>query len=105
MPATACRRAVRSFGAALATGARSQDVEAWPERIGAVTAAAGQCRRRHVFDPSARSPAGCAGAAAGRGGLRRAGRRPPAPAIGDREINAGGAGRPMADACATAPDC
>ena len=38
--------AVRSFGAALATGRTVEDVEAWPERIGAVTARAGQCGRR-----------------------------------------------------------
>ena len=76
--------AVRSFGAALATGGTVEDVEAWPERIGAVTADAGQCGRGHVLDARAlghrsAQPAPVATAAlapaAGAGG-----RRPPASA-------------------------
>jgi zinc protease len=43
--------AVRSFGVALATGRTVADVEAWPERIGAVTAAQVNAAAAHVFRP------------------------------------------------------
>ena len=43
--------AVRSFGVALATGRTVEDVEAWPERIGAVTAAEVNAAAAHVFRP------------------------------------------------------
>ncbi|HEX6144346.1 MAG TPA: pitrilysin family protein [Geminicoccaceae bacterium] len=41
--------AVRSFGAALSTGRTVEDVEAWPERIGAVTAADVKAAAAYVF--------------------------------------------------------
>ncbi len=44
-------RAVRSFGVALATGRTVEDVEAWPERIAAVDAAAVNAAAAHVFRP------------------------------------------------------
>jgi zinc protease len=58
--------AVRSFGVALATGRTVDDVEAWPERIGAVTAAAVNAAAGHVFRPETSvtgrlMPAGAAG--------------------------------------------
>jgi zinc protease len=43
--------AVRSFGVALATGRTVEDVEAWPERIGAVTAAQIKAAAAYVFRP------------------------------------------------------
>jgi zinc protease len=43
--------AVRSFGAALATGRTVEDVEAWPERISAVTAEQVKAAAAHVFRP------------------------------------------------------
>jgi zinc protease len=43
--------AVRSFGVALATGRTVADVEAWPERVGAVTAAQVNAAAAHVFRP------------------------------------------------------
>jgi zinc protease len=43
--------AVRSFGVALATGRKVEDVEAWPERIDAVTAAEVNAAAAHVFRP------------------------------------------------------
>jgi zinc protease len=43
--------AVRSFGVALATGRTVADVEAWPERIGAVTAAEVNAAAGYVLRP------------------------------------------------------
>jgi zinc protease len=43
--------AVRSFGVALATGRTVEDVEAWPERVGAVTAAEVNAAAAAVFRP------------------------------------------------------
>ena len=43
--------AVRSFGVSLATGRTVADVEAWPERIGAVTAAQVNAAAALVFLP------------------------------------------------------
>lgn len=42
--------AVRSFGIALATGRTVDDVEAWPERIGAVSAAEVNAAAAYVLD-------------------------------------------------------
>ena len=42
---------MRSFGVALATGRTVEDVEAWPERIGAVTAAQVNAAAADVFRP------------------------------------------------------
>ena len=41
----------RIVGRALATGSTIEDIEAWPERIGAVTAAQVQAAAKAVFDP------------------------------------------------------
>ena len=43
--------AVRSFGAALATGRTVEDVEAWPDRIGAVTPAEVNAAAAYELDP------------------------------------------------------
>jgi zinc protease len=66
--------AVRVFGSALTTGSTIADVEAWPERIAAVTPEDVMAAARNVFDrtqavtgrlvPAGPSAAG-AGAAAG----------------------------------------
>ena len=40
----------RIFGAALAVGRTAEDVEAWPDRIAAVTAEDVLAAARHVFD-------------------------------------------------------
>ena len=79
-------RAVRSFGAALATGGTVEDVEAWPERIAAVTPAQVNAAAAYVFDADRSvtgrlSPAPVATAAIEPSGT------PPAAAVGDREIN------------------
>ena len=66
--------AVRSFGAALATGRTVDDVEAWPERIGAVTAAEVNAAAAYVLDPG-RSVTGRLQPGAARHGDRRARRR------------------------------
>ncbi len=81
--------AVRSFGAALATGRTVEDVEAWPERIGAVTPAEVNAAAAYVLDPGRSvtgrlSPAPLATATAG----PAAGA--PAPPLGEPDINAGG---------------
>jgi zinc protease len=81
--------AVRSFGAALATGGTVEDVEAWPERIGAVTpeqvnAAAARVLEleRSVTGRLHPAPVATAAVEPAAGAL--------APAVGEREINAGG---------------
>jgi zinc protease len=80
---------VRSFGAALATKRTVEDVEAWPERIGAVTAAQVNAAAAYVFRPEQSvtgrlvpAPQQTAAAAP----LRTA---PAEAATGEREINAG----------------
>ena len=80
--------AVRSFGAALATGRTVADVEAWPERIGAVTAAEVNAAAAYVLDPRCSvtgrlAPAPVAAALRWRRPRRRA------PPIGDHEIGSG----------------
>ncbi len=81
--------AVRSFGAALATGGTVEDVEAWPERIGAVTPEQVHAAAAHVLDLDGSvtgrlhpAPVATAAVEPAAGAL--------APAVGDREINAGG---------------
>jgi len=81
--------AVRSFGAALATGRTVEDVEAWPERIGAVTPEQVSRAASYVLDAGRSvtgrlSPAPLATAAV------EPAAGPPAPALDQREINAGG---------------
>jgi zinc protease len=83
--------AVRSFGAALATGRTVDDVEAWPERIGAVTAQQVNAAAAYVFKAD-RSVTGrlIPAAVATAAGEPAAG--PPAPLVGAPEIDAGGRG-------------
>jgi zinc protease len=84
--------AVRSFGIALATGQTVEDVEAWPERIEAVTAEQVNAAAAQVFAPE-RSATGLLSPAplpAEAAALEPAtGPGVPAPAIGEQEINAG----------------
>jgi zinc protease len=83
---------VRSFGIALATGQTVEDVEAWPERIEAVTAEQVNAAAAYVFAPE-RSATGLLSPAplpAEAAALEPAtGPGVPAPAIGEQEINAG----------------
>ncbi len=74
--------AVRSFGAALATGRTVDDVEAWPERIGAVTVEQVNAAAAYVFKARAlghraahSGSRGYGRGRAGRGSARAAGRR------------------------------
>ncbi len=83
--------AVRSFGAALATGRTVADVEAWPERIGAVTAAEVNEGAAYVLDPGRSvtgllrpAPVATAAVAPGAGVVM--------PPLGGQEIDAGGRG-------------
>ena len=80
--------AVRSFGAALATGRTVDDVEAWPERIGAVTPAEVNAAAAYVLD-AGRSVTGRLSPAP----LAAATAEPvpgaPAPPLGAPDINAG----------------
>ncbi len=81
---------MRSFGVALATGGTVEDVEAWPERIGAVTAEQVNAAAEYVLRPE-RSVTGrlipAPTATAALEAVPPAG-PPPGPA-GEREINAG----------------
>ena len=81
--------AVRSFGAALATGGTVEDVEAWPERIGAVTAEQVNAAAAYVFD-AGRSVTGRLKPAPVAAAALEPAAGVPAPAVPDREINAGG---------------
>ena len=81
--------AVRSFGAALATGGTVEDVEAWPERIGAVTAQQVNAAAAYVFDPE-RSVTGRLRPAPVAAAALEPAAGAPAPALDEREINAGG---------------
>jgi zinc protease len=79
--------AVRSFGVALATGGTVEDVEAWPERIGAVTAEQVNAAAEHVFrlERSVTGRLMPAPAAASAAAAPSAG--PPPSAVGEREID------------------
>ena len=79
--------AVRSFGVALATGGTVEDVEAWPERIGAVTAEQVNAAAEHVFrlERSVTGRLTPAPAAASAAAAPSAG--PPPSAVGEREID------------------
>jgi zinc protease len=81
--------AVRSFGAALATGRTVEDVEAWPERIGAVTPAEVNAAATYVLDPGRAvtgrlRPSPVATAAAAPSG------RASKPPLGNQELDATG---------------
>jgi zinc protease len=79
--------AVRSFGVALATGGTVEEVEAWPERIGAVTAEQVNAAAEHVFrlERSVTGRLMPAPAAASAAAVPSAG--PPPSAVGEREID------------------
>jgi zinc protease len=80
--------AVRSFGAALATGGTVEDVEAWPERIGAVTAEQVNAAAAYVLD-ARRSVTGRLKPAPVAAAALEPAAGPPVPDLGGREINAG----------------
>lgn len=82
-------RAVRSFGAALATGGTVEDVEAWPERIAAVTAEQVNAAAAYVLDPEGSVTGRLKPAPVATATLEPAA-GPPVPDQEEREINAGG---------------
>jgi zinc protease len=82
-------QAVRSFGAALATGGTVEDVEAWPDRIGAVTAEQVNAAAAYVLDVQRSVTGRLTPAPVAAAGLEPAA-GPQAPALEEREINAGG---------------
>jgi len=81
--------AVRSFGAALATGRTVADVEAWPERIAAVTAEQVNAAGAHVFRPEQSVTGRLVPAPEQTAAATPLPVAPPAAATGEREINAG----------------
>ena len=80
--------AVRSFGVALATGLTVEDVEAWPERIGAVTAAQVEAAAAHVFRPETSVTGRLLPAPERTAGTSPMPAAPPESLTGDREIGA-----------------
>jgi zinc protease len=80
--------AVRSFGVALATGRTVEDVEAWPERIGAVTAAQVNAAAAHVFRPEISVTGRLLPAPQQVAGPAPMPAAPPGALTGDREIGA-----------------
>jgi zinc protease len=80
--------AVRSFGAALATGRTVEDVEAWPERIAAVTAEDVNDAAAYVFRPET-SVTGRLVPAEPTAPMAIEPAAPPAAATGEREIGVG----------------
>ncbi len=81
--------AVRSFGAALATGRTVADVEAWPERIGAVTVAEVNAAAAYVLDRG-RSVTGRLRPAPVASAAMAPAAGAATPPIGDQEIDASG---------------
>ena len=81
--------AVRSFGAALATGRSVEDVEAWPERIGAVSAEQVNAAAAYVFRPEQSVTGRLMPAPEQTAAATPLPAAPPAAATGEREINAG----------------
>jgi zinc protease len=80
---------VRSFGVALATGRTVEDVEAWPERIGAVTAAQVNAAAGYALRPE-HSVTGRLLPAPERTAASMPAPAAPSPELsGDREIGAG----------------
>jgi zinc protease len=79
---------VRSFGAALATGGTVEDVEAWPDRIAAVTAQQVNAAAAYVFDLERSVTGRLRSAPVAAAALEPAAGATPVPE--DREINAGG---------------
>jgi zinc protease len=80
--------AVRSFGAALATGRTVEDVEAWPERIGAVTAEQVKAAAAHVFRPETSVTGRLLPAPVSVAATSPLPAAPPESLTGDREIDA-----------------
>jgi zinc protease len=80
--------AVRSFGMALATGLTVADVEEWPERIGAVTAAQVNAAAAHVFRPETSVTGRLMPAPQQVAGPTPIPAAPPESLTGDREIGA-----------------
>ena len=80
--------AVRSFGVALATGRTVADVEAWPERIGAVTAAQVNAAAAHVLRPETSVTGRLVPAPQQIAGPTPMPAAPPAALTGDHEIGA-----------------
>ena len=80
---------MRSFGAALATGRTVDDVEAWPERIGAVTAEQVNAAAAHVFRPETSVTGRLLPAVEETAAPAIEPAAPPAAATGEREIGAG----------------
>jgi zinc protease len=81
--------AVRSFGSALATGRTVEDVEAWPERIAAVTAAQVGAAAAQVFRPETSVTGRLLPAAEQTATQAIEPAAPPEGATGEREIGAG----------------
>jgi zinc protease len=80
--------AVRSFGVALATGRAVADVEAWPERISAVTAAQVEAAATHVLRPETSVTGRLLPAPERVADTSRLPAAPPESLTGDREIGA-----------------
>jgi zinc protease len=81
--------AVRTFGVALATGRTVEDVEAWPERIGQVSAAQVNAAAAYVFRPEQSVTGRLVAAPASTAVAAPSPAAPPAAATGEREIGAG----------------
>jgi len=81
--------AVRSFGVALATGRTVEDVERWPERIGAITADEVNAAAAHVLEAEKSVTGRLTPAPAPATAALQAPAAPPTPAVGEREIEAG----------------
>jgi zinc protease len=81
--------AVRSFGAALTTGRTVEDVEAWPERIAAVTADQVNAAAAYVFRPETSVTGRLVAASEQAAAAPLPAGAPPQAATGDREISAG----------------
>jgi zinc protease len=81
--------AVRSFGSALATGRTVEDVEAWPERIAAVTAAQVSAAAAQVFRPETSVTGRLLPAVEQTATQAIEPAAPPEAATGEREIGAG----------------
>jgi zinc protease len=81
--------AVRSFGSALASGRTVTDVEAWPERIAAVTAAQVNAAEAYVFRPETSVTGRLLPAMEQTAAPAIEPAAPPEAATGEREIGAG----------------
>jgi zinc protease len=80
---------VRTLGVALETGRTVEDVEAWPERIGQVSAAQVNAAAAYVFRPEQSVTGRLVAAPASTAVAAPSPAAPPAAATGEREIGAG----------------